>query len=276
MGVKASGVWLWFVLAAAGQTSGSPELEKALEDAARVRRLVEAGALPRKALAEAELVLEEARDEDALRRTLYGRLALEELTEDQAAGMVAAAERLAARQRAELEKARKLVTRGALAAAQLEPFTEELARREATVELAIERAGLFRELAAMVRREEELAAALEQAPEVVPRLAQRFDGDGVFLASHLHLISLEFERRFAQSLPVSANGATALHRAMGFDHRGRVDVALHPDSPEGAWLRALLEELRIPYFAFRGPSPGASTGSHIHVGPPSPRVSGAN
>jgi hypothetical protein len=276
MGAKAGGAFVLCVLTAAGQTIGSPDVEKALEDAGRVRRLVEAGALPRKALAEAELVLEEARDEDTLRRTLYGRVALEELTEEQADGMVAAAERLADRQRTELEKARKLVDRGALAATQLTPFHEELARREATVRLAAGRAALFRELVAMVRREEELTTALEQAPEAAPRLAQRFDGNGVFLASHFHLISLEFERRFAQPLPVSANGGTSLHRAMGFDHRGRVDVALHPDSAEGVWLRALLEELQIPYFAFRGPSPGASTGSHIHVGPPSPRMRDVN
>jgi hypothetical protein len=71
---------------------------------------------------------------------------------------------------------------------------------------------------------------------------------------------------------VSALGQTATHDRLGFDHRNAVDVALHPDSREG---RALLDHLRsrgFPFLAFRGPLPGASTGAHVHVGGPSPRI----
>ena len=66
-------------------------------------------------------------------------------------------------------------------------------------------------------------------------------------------------------------GDTAVHRAMGFDHRGRVDVALSPDQPEGVWLREYLTGQEIPYFAFRHAVPGKATGAHIHLGPMSTR-----
>jgi hypothetical protein len=76
-----------------------------------------------------------------------------------------------------------------------------------------------------------------------------------------------FEKHFGKPLPVSALGETAVHRALGFDHRGRVDVALHPDLPEGIWLREFLRENHIPFFAFRQAVPGRATGAHIHIGP---------
>ena len=76
-----------------------------------------------------------------------------------------------------------------------------------------------------------------------------------------------FEREFGKPLPVSAMGETAVHRALGFDHRGRVDVAVYPDTPEGIWLRNYLTTNHIPYFAFRHAVPGKATGAHIHLGP---------
>ncbi|MGD0365792.1 MAG: hypothetical protein ABSC93_33330, partial [Bryobacteraceae bacterium] len=88
-------------------------------------------------------------------------------------------------------------------------------------------------------------------------------------------VSGAFERRFSKPLPVSAMGETAVHRALGFDHRGRVDVALSPDQPEGLWLRQYLEARRIPYFAFWHAMPGKATGAHIHIGPESTRLSAA-
>jgi hypothetical protein len=86
-------------------------------------------------------------------------------------------------------------------------------------------------------------------------------------------VSAAFEHRFSKPLPVSAMGETAVHRAMGFDHRGRVDVALNPDQPEGLWLRRYLEARRIPYFAFWQAAHGKATGAHIHIGPESTRLS---
>ena len=62
-----------------------------------------------------------------------------------------------------------------------------------------------------------------------------------------------------------------MHRALGFDHTGGVDVAIHPDQPEGVWLPEYLTEKNIPYFAFRQAVPGKATGAHIHLGPMSTR-----
>jgi hypothetical protein len=82
-----------------------------------------------------------------------------------------------------------------------------------------------------------------------------------------------FLARFGRALPISAFGQTALHDRMGFDHRNALDLPVHPDSPEG---RALMEHLRaqgIPFIAAWGAIPGSTSGAHIHVGQPSPRIS---
>ena len=82
-----------------------------------------------------------------------------------------------------------------------------------------------------------------------------------------------FLARFGRALPISAFGQTALHDRMGFDHRNALDLAVHPDSPEG---RTLMEHLRaqgIPFIAAWGAIPGSTSGAHIHVGQPSPRIS---
>ena len=60
--------------------------------------------------------------------------------------------------------------------------------------------------------------------------------------------------------------------ALGFDHRGRVDVAVTPHQPEGNWLMSYLRSRRIPFFAFRAAVAQQATGAHIHVGPGSTRI----
>jgi len=82
-----------------------------------------------------------------------------------------------------------------------------------------------------------------------------------------------FAARFGRPLPVSSYGQTPLHERMGLDHRDALDVAVHPDSPEG---RTLIDHLRaagIPFIASWGAVPGSASGAHIHVGQPSPRIS---
>ena len=81
-----------------------------------------------------------------------------------------------------------------------------------------------------------------------------------------------FITRFGRVLPVSAYGQTALHDRMGLDHRDALDVAVHPDSPEGRALMEYLHEAGIPFIAAWGVVPGATSGAHIHVGQPSPRI----
>ena len=54
--------------------------------------------------------------------------------------------------------------------------------------------------------------------------------------------------------------------------RNALDVAVHPDSPEG---RALMEYLRaqgIPFISAWGPIPGSASGAHVHIGQPSPHL----
>jgi hypothetical protein len=85
-------------------------------------------------------------------------------------------------------------------------------------------------------------------------------------------VEAAFRRHFGKPMPVSARGETAVHKAMGFDHRGRVDVALQPDGAEGSWLRQYLIEQGIPFYAFRQAIPGKATGAHIHIGPSSTRL----
>jgi hypothetical protein len=83
-----------------------------------------------------------------------------------------------------------------------------------------------------------------------------------------------FLTRFGRPLPVSAYGQTPLHERMGFDHRDALDIAVHPNSPEGRALMEHLREAGIPFIAAWGVVPGSASGAHIHVGQPSPRVAG--
>ncbi len=255
-----------------GQTPEAPEVRRAGEEADRVRALVEAGAAPRQKLDEMRQSLDDAQDEAILRGTLYGSLTIEDLTEEQGREMVAAANRMFERRQARLDLARKLVAEGVLARLSLSDYIVELDRSRRTLDFAKSRAALLEQLAEIARLEKE-AETLATESSFEPRpLAERYDGDGLFRAGELKMVAAAFHKQFSKALPISAQGATAVHRSMGFDHRGRVDVALDPDQPEGAWLRKYLESMRIPYFAFRSFIPGRATGPHIHIGPPSERI----
>lgn len=251
-------------------------IQRAEERLARLRELQGVGAVARAQVVEAEQALEDARDDEVLRQTLYGIISIEDLTETQSVDMLEAARRRIARTEAKIGDLRKLVEMGVVARNQLVTHEEELARRQKTLELAEARARTLAEIAAMIHREEELeeevaVAAVPQGP--VPPY-ERFEGAGVFRPQHARLIESAFEQEFSHPLPVSARGMTALHRTMGFDHRDRVDVAVSPDDPEGVWLRRYLERLNIPYYAFRTRIRGKATGAHIHIGPPSNRLRG--
>jgi hypothetical protein len=51
-----------------------------------------------------------------------------------------------------------------------------------------------------------------------------------------------------------------------------MDVGVHPDSSEGQALVNYLRKSGIPFLAFRTAVPGSATGPHIHIGPPSGRL----
>ncbi len=243
----------------------APLAESAVETEAeleRIQALVAAGALPRQALGEAQREFLQSR----YRKVLRGTLLKETLTEPEIPAMLEAAEGLRDVAKDHLDMVLKQVEAGALAANQLSAATEALKTAERQLELSTSRAKLVRELSRMASAESYLDELEEE------ELAFRFDGFDLYEMDALIEIDDLYFNAFGVPPPISADGDTALHRSMGLDHTGRVDMALHPDSEEGLYIMFLLEGWGIPYIAFRSAVPGQSTGPHIHVGPSSERI----
>jgi hypothetical protein len=237
-----------------------------------VERLVISGVLPRLRLDQAKENLVDAGDIAILHQTLYGK----ELTIDQADEMIAAAQRRVDRKKRLQAEMQDLLNHGIISKAELSTYTDDLDRANHELDWAKSRAKLIMELNAMVRAEEDaeklaaLAESVRQAGQGVAHpLVERFDGNGQFGPAVLAKVQSAFQKRFGTTLPISANGETTVHRALGFDHRGRVDVGVAPDQPEGVWLRRYLTDNQIPFFAFRSAVARQATGAHIHMGPPS-------
>ena len=248
------------------QTSDAT-VEQAKARLEKVRGLVQVGAAPRAQLAQAEQNVADAEDADLLRRTLYGP----DLTEAQTDEMRAAAQRRLDRRQEAFDRVKKLVEAGVATQASLGDLLVEIDQARQECDLAAQRADLVHQLTVMAEEERSLGERLARAPQTTNELGVRHDGNGVFTNATFARVESAFESHFGKPLPVSAMGETAVHRALGFDHRGRVDVAIHPDQPEGVWLREYLDENQIPYFAFRHAVPGKATGAHIHLGPMSTR-----
>lgn len=243
-----------------------PDVLRARIAIERLRALADVGAIPRVQLEQAQDALGDTQDLAILRRTMYGQ----DITEEQAAEMVAAAQRRLDRRQKQFDRVRGLIDSGIAARNDLEPLSEQVDYARKEYDLAVSRAKLNHDLVEMARVEQ----IRQQHTEPVPGAPApvRYDGAGVFTTVQFQQVSVAFEHRFSKRLPISAMGETAVHRAMGFDHRGRVDVALNPDQPEGVWLRQFLEGRHIPYFAFWQAAPGKATGAHIHIGPESTRL----
>lgn len=239
----------------------------------RLRAMADSGAIPRARLDQAQAELADAEDNMILRRTLYGTVRVEDFTRDQSDLMIMAAERLVKRQEERYDNARQLVAEGVMARATLAALLEDLEFRRKALDLARFRAKLVEELEEYARSEEEADSDLPFTPR---RVIERFDGSGIFSEVDFARVSTAFQKTFFRPLPVSAKGATATHRALGFDHRGRVDIALNPDQREGVWLINYLKRLKIPYYAFRAAVRGKATAPHIHLGPPSLRLRSAD
>lgn len=239
----------------------------------RLRAMADSGAIPRARLDQAQAELADAEDNMILRRTLYGTVRVEDFTKEQSLNMVAAAERLVKRQEERYERSRDLVAQGVMARVTLAALLEDLEFRRKTLDLANFRAKLVEELEEYARAEEEADSESAMTPR---RVMERFNGRGMFNEVDFVRVNSAFQRQFARPLPVSAHGETATHRSLGFDHRGRVDVALNPDQREGAWLLSYLQRAQIPYYAFRAAIRGKATGAHIHLGPPSLRLRNAD
>lgn len=100
----------------------------------------------------------------------------------------------------------------------------------------------------------------------------RYNGPGQWLLSDAAKVQNFFYSQIGRVLPISAFGQTAVHDRLGFDHRNAMDVAVHPDGPEGQALIAYLRSTGIPFLAFRSAILGTATGPHIHIGKPSHKI----
>jgi hypothetical protein len=259
------------------ETIANKRIELAREDVRKMNELVQVGALPRVRLEEAQQNLEDAQDEAILDRTLYGDLQVANINDQVMDEMVAAAQRRVERQQAALEQAKKLVAAGIAPQSSVTPIEEDLATRRMNLNLAHARASLLAQMAALAKYEK-TAAEIHEATSVVVRDSftggmEHYEGNGSFRESRdLKPLVAAFELKFDHRLPISAEGETGLHRALGFDHRGRVDVAVSPNAPEGIWLLRYLKARKIPYYAFTRAIPGKATAAHIHIGPGSTRL----
>ncbi len=228
----------------------------------RVQALVEAGVLPENAIQQARGKAERKRLEQVVRETLMSG----ELTEGRLPEMMRAVAVLREMSREDLAGARKLAEAGALPLQQLKKVKEAADWGERQYELAEQRSKLVREMGLMARAEDRLDELEEED------LAFSSEVAGGSWEEDALAIDAAFFSQFGQALPISARGETEMHRSMGFDHAGRLDVAVHPDDEEGIFLIELLYEWEIPFIAFRSSVPGQSTGPHIHIGPRSDRV----
>ena len=256
-------------------------LALASQELERTQKLVDIGAESRVRLDQARQDLADAQDDVVLEKDLYDPTSPNQLTDQAATEMVAAAQRRVDRQQLRLEEAKKLVATGLTAQSYLTPFGEELTMRQVQLNLAEARAQTLRESMARIEVKEpgtaEVASVRKSFPTKYPNFLSKsmeyYEGDGAFDESKdLEPLARAFEKKFDHPLPISADGETNLHRSLGFDHRGRVDVALNPNAREGMWLRHYLESLKIPYYAFTRAIRGKATAAHIHIGPGSTRL----
>jgi hypothetical protein len=218
---------------------------------------------PRAAGEDAAVALARAR-RDLVERTRDYRSSLERLLDLQE-GAARRAGDAAARRRALHREG--LVSRAELAAS--------LGEEERARELADETRQRLGETDALLA--ETLAAIeLARAPATA-RVVVTPEAVGSFAGGPLTAVSIDqlegfFAARFGRPLPVSARGQTLVHDRLGLDHQHALDVALHPDTEEGRALVDYLRSHHIPFLAFRGAVPGASTGAHVHVGRASLRL----
>jgi hypothetical protein len=275
-------------LAAFGQsTADSPEttvnkrIALAQEELQKITQLVQAGAVSKLRLEQAQQDLADVQDDAVLAHTLYGELPVGDLNDKLMDDMVAAAQRRVERQQTRVDSMKELVTEGIAAQSSLTSPEQELTIRRMYLDLAHSRAHLMGELAALAKFQKS-GLEVQNAPPIdyrdlfAPGM-EHYEGSGTFQESRdLKPLAVAFQKKFEHSLPISAEGETDLHRALGFDHSGRVDVAVNPSDPEGIWLRRYLKSRKIPYYAFTRAMPGKATAAHIHIGIGSTRLHSAD
>ncbi|MGA2711820.1 MAG: hypothetical protein ABSG41_01845 [Bryobacteraceae bacterium] len=248
-----------------------PLVIRARERSAQVAKLVSSGALPFMRLKKTQEDVQDALDMSLLKQSLY----TSDLLPEEADQMVLVAQRMVVRRQRALLEMQELVSAGVISRSEAETSSADFDRAQKELEWAESRATLVQEMAENARIQKGIASLEVQAeshPDWAGKVYTHYEGNGIFTPADLLKLESAYANRFAVPLPISAEGETALHRSLGFDHRGRVDVALNPDQPQGEWLMRYLESNRIPYFAFRAAIPHKATGAHIHVGPQSTKL----
>jgi hypothetical protein len=237
----------------------------------QVTRLVASGALPAIRYRKAQEDVQDALDGSILKKSLYST----DMLPEQADQMIMVAQRMVFRRERALLDMQQLVSAGVISRSEAEASGVNLDRAKEELEWAQTRAKLVQQMAESVRLEKAIASMETQAeshPEWIGNVYTKYEGSGIFTPAERKTLEVAYLNKFAKPLPISADGETAVHRSLGFDHRGRVDVAVTPDQPEGLWLMHYLESKGIPYFAFRAAVPHQATGAHIHVGPGSTKL----
>ncbi len=248
---------------------GARRIEYASQQVARIKAMVDAGLEARIRLDAAERDWEDTKDQVILESAASLPLsnAAPPGTSDDA--IVAAAQRRLNRLKAWSNKMRELNDNGIPPPPDLIVKETELHNRESDLASAQSRIFAKVEAASMAERS-------SHKDETIPLdfgEMEHFEGGGTFDEDReLQAIVKAFETEFDRPLPISADGQTEVHRALGFDHRGRVDVGVDPRAPEGIWLRRYLRSRKIPYYAFTSAVAGKSTAAHIHIGPGSSRL----
>ncbi|HEX4810007.1 MAG TPA: hypothetical protein VH325_13805, partial [Bryobacteraceae bacterium] len=124
-------------------------LERAESNAARIKALVENGALPKSRLDQAEAAVADARDEAILARTLYGTATVQDMTPADAQLMTEAAQHRVDTQAKFVAQRRALLDQGILSKSEFSSAQDELDSRQRTLDLAHTRANLLDQLRQM-------------------------------------------------------------------------------------------------------------------------------
>jgi len=190
-------------------------------------------------------------------------------SEGQSNSLVNAAGRRYMRRKLAYLTAKQAAESGKAAPGGLDVLRQEMEHARRVCDVAEASGRRHQEMTLMAQADWELERRLAYIPSSMAGLTERFDGASTFTSADLAEMEQAFSKQFGKPLPVSTRGESAVHRAMGFDHSGRFDVAVGPSQPEGVWARRYLTDKNVPFLAFRSAVPGKATGAHIHIGPPS-------
>src|SRR5262249_20897048 len=157
----------------------------------------------------------DAEDASVLKRTLYGQ----DLTEATADEMISAAQRRFDRRKEAFDKQKDLVDKGVVNQASLDPLLQQMDLARTECDLAEHRSNTVQDIAANARAEQSLeqeASADHPPTSATPSLpawngvTERYDGNGIFNPKLFTQVETAFEKKFGKTLPVSANGETAV------------------------------------------------------------------